>query len=85
MNSIVVFEIATGSITTLRSGSRYPATVIWWSPDGRYIATRLDDNLYTMDSANGNLIESLSVLPNFTVRGWSPNGGRFLMGLYDNV
>jgi WD40 repeat protein len=85
LNSIVLFEISTGSIRTLRSGFQQPASLLRWSPDDQYIAASLDGNLYTMDSTNGNLIESFSVSPNFTLIGWSPNGGRLLMGLYNNL
>ncbi|MDX2138568.1 MAG: hypothetical protein SF123_10780 [Chloroflexota bacterium] len=37
-----------------------------------------------MDAITGNLIESFSVMPNFSFIGWSPYGGRLLMGLYSN-
>jgi hypothetical protein len=37
-----------------------------------------------MDSANGNLIDRLNVMPNFSVIGWSPDGGRLMTGLYNN-
>jgi WD40 repeat protein len=85
LNSIVVFKVSTGTITTLRSGFRQPAFTLVWSPDDRYIITNLDRNLYTMDAANGNLIESLNVSSGFTVIGWSPNGGRLLTGLGTNA
>lgn len=85
LNSIVLLELATGSITTLRSGFQHSAYLLSWSPDDSYIASWLDGILYTMDSANGNLIDSFTVTPNFTHVSWSPNGGRLLLGLGSNT
>jgi WD40 repeat protein len=85
LNSIVLLELDTGTITTLRSGFQYPVYLLMWSPDDRYIVTNLDGNVYTMDSANGNLIESLNVTPNFSIIGWSPDGARLLTGLYNSA
>lgn len=85
LSSIVLLELATGTMTTLRSGLRNPASLLMWSPDDKYIATGLDGTLYIMDSANGNLIESLSLMPNFSIVGWSPDGGRLMSGLYNSA
>jgi Tol biopolymer transport system component len=85
LRSIVVFEISTGNIMTLRRGSRYPASRLLWSPDDRYIVTNLDGNFYTIDSTNGSLVERFSITPNFTLIGWSPDGGRLLTGLSTNA
>jgi WD40 repeat protein len=84
LRSIVVFEISSGTTSTLRSGFRYPALLLMWSPDDRYIATGLDGILYTMDAVSGNLIESFNLPPYFTVIDWSPFGGRLLTGLESN-
>ena len=85
LNSTVLLEIATGTITTLRSGFRNPAPLLLWSPDDKYIASWFDGYLHIMDSANGNLIDSFNVMPNFGIIGWSPDGGRLMTGLYSNA
>lgn len=85
LNSTVLLELATGTITTLRGGFRNPAPLLLWSPDDKYIASWFDGYLHIMDSANGNLIDSFNVMPNFGIIGWSPDGGRLMMGLYSNA
>jgi hypothetical protein len=85
LNSIVLLEISTGNITTLKSGFQFTASPLSWSPDDRHIAIGLDGALYTMDSTDGNLIESFNVTPYLAFIGWSPSGGRLLMGLESNT
>lgn len=82
LNSIVAMEIATGSITDLRSGFEYPVVSMVWSPDDTQIATWFDGNVNILDSANGDVLDSFSITPNYDFIGYSPWGGRITMGLY---
>jgi len=75
-------EIATGSITDLRSGFEYPVVSMVWSPDDTQIATWFDGNVNILDSANGDVLDSFSITPNYDFIGYSPWGGRITMGLY---
>jgi WD40 repeat protein len=83
--TIEVMEISTGITTMLRSGFRYPAYPLLWSPDDTQITTWLDGNVYVFDSANGNIMDSFTLMPNFTIIGYSPDGGRLLTGLANNI
>jgi WD40 repeat protein len=85
LNTIDVVEISTGITTILRSGFRYPAYPLLWSPDDTQITTILDGNLHILDSANGNVMDRFTLLPNFTLISYSPDGGRLLTGLANNI
>ncbi len=81
LNSIVVLEIATGNITTVRSGFRSYGTTLVWSPDDTQIATYLDGNMTMLDSVSGDVINSFDTKSNASIIGYSPSGSRLLTGL----